>query len=60
MHMYMHVLYIQTSDASGEELSQLNSSLQKSNEEVGGLVSYWADLLKASLATANKFDQDYK
>ena len=44
----------------GAELSQLHSSVEKSNEEVGRQVTYWSDLLKASLDNANKFDQDYK
>ena len=54
-------LLILYSDASGgAELSQLHSALNKSNEEVGGLVNHWSDLLKTSLTTAKKFDHDYK
>ena len=61
MHTLMHSHNIFFVDgSSSEELAQLNSSVHKSNEEVGELVRNWSDLLRASQATANKFDQDYK
>ena len=54
------LLILYSDVSSGAELSQLHSALNKSNEEVGGLVNHWSDLLKTSLTTAKKFDHDYK